>query len=294
MNKPQCLLTIGISSSGKSTWAEQFVKDNPNWVNINRDDVRFALFNNGERDWTKYKFNKNSEKRVTEVCDQMIADAVIEDKNIIISDTNLNPKTRKRLEDKLHDYGYEIAHKEFPITFEEAIKRDAQRQGGVGENVLWKQYMQWLDYIGKQKYIPDTNLPKAIIVDVDGTLAKHTHRSPFEWDKVSTDDPIEHVVDLVKAIQDNYYIICMSGRDEICRKDTEAWLLHHGIIFDELFMRKQGDMRKDTIVKEELFWEHVANKYFIQYCIDDRNSVIRMWYGLGIPVVCVGNIQEEF
>ena len=46
MIKPQAILCIGISASGKSTWSEQLVIDNPDWVNINRDDVRFELFIN--------------------------------------------------------------------------------------------------------------------------------------------------------------------------------------------------------------------------------------------------------
>lgn len=57
MHKPQAILTVGISSSGKTTWAEKFVFENPSWVNINRDDVRFTLFTNGVRDWGKYKFS---------------------------------------------------------------------------------------------------------------------------------------------------------------------------------------------------------------------------------------------
>ena len=43
----KAILTIGVSASGKTTWAEQFVKENEWWVNINRDDIRFTIL--GER-----------------------------------------------------------------------------------------------------------------------------------------------------------------------------------------------------------------------------------------------------
>lgn len=294
MNKPQAILTIGISSSGKSTWDEQFIKENPSWVNINRDDVRFALFTEGKRDWTKYKFTKANENKVTEICDGKIREAAQSDLNVVISDTNLSEKTRTRLVDMLQDLGYEVSFKVFDITFEEACKRNAQREGGVSQTVLYTQYQNYLKYIGRKTYVPDTNKPKCILVDIDGTLAKVNGRGFFDWDKVSTDLPHEHVIDLVQGVQDDLYIVCMSGRDEVCREDTEAWLLQHGIYFDELHMRKQDDMRKDTIVKEELFWDKVADNWYVKYAVDDRPSVIRLYLELGIPVVSVGNPFIEF
>lgn len=294
MNKPQAILTVGISNSGKSTWSEQFVKENPSWVNINRDDVRFELFTEGKRDWTKYKFTKGNENKVTEVCNDRILAAHDEYRSIIVSDTNLNPKTRQRLVDMLEDLGYEVSFRVFHVTFEEACKRNNQREGGVSQTVLYTQYQNYLKFIERKTYTPDTNLSKCVLVDLDGTLAKVNGRGFFDWHLVSTDLPNQHVVDLVKGISDDTYIVCMSGRDEVCREDTEAWLLQHGILFDELFMRKQGDMRKDTIVKEELFWNNVADNYNVQYAIDDRPSVVRLWLELQVPVLTVGNPYIEF
>ena len=44
----QCILTVGISGSGKTTWAEQYVaemqKKGEMWVNLNRDDIRETVF----------------------------------------------------------------------------------------------------------------------------------------------------------------------------------------------------------------------------------------------------------
>jgi predicted kinase len=294
MYKPQAILTVGISSSGKTTWAEKFVSENPSWVNINRDDVRFTLFSDGVRDWGKYKFSKGNENRVTEVCNQKIYDAAAELKDIIISDTNLNSNTRNRLTEILYDLGYEVSFKVFDISFEEACKRNNQRQGGISQTIIYTQYQNYLKYIGRKTYTPDVNKPKCVILDVDGTVAKVNGRGFFDWDKVSTDLPHQHVIDIVKGIQDDTYIVCMSGRDEVCRQDTEDWLLQHGIYVDELHMRKQGDMRKDTIVKEELFWEHVADNWNVQFAVDDRPSVLRLWVELGIPIISVGNPFIEF
>ena len=42
-------------------------------------------------------------------------------------------------------------------------------------------------------------------------------------------------------------------------------------------MRKSGDNRKDTIIKKEIFNSEIRDKYYIDFVIDDRPCVIRMW-----------------
>jgi hypothetical protein len=42
-------------------------------------------------------------------------------------------------------------------------------------------------------------------------------------------------------------------------------------------MRAENDGRKDSIVKKELFEQHIVGKYYIDLVIDDRNQVVEMW-----------------
>lgn len=60
-------------------------------------------------------------------------------------------------------------------------------------------------------------------------------------------------------------------------------------------MRKNGDFRKDNAVKEEIFWTHLAHRYNIVACVDDRPQMIRLWYELKIPnVIAVADPYIEF
>ena len=61
--KMKLILTVGISASGKTTWAET---QKHCMVNINRDNIRFNIVQPGS-DWKTYKHNKKNEKRVTEI-----------------------------------------------------------------------------------------------------------------------------------------------------------------------------------------------------------------------------------
>jgi len=135
----------------------------------------------------------------------------------------------------------------------------------------------------------------AIIVDVDGTLADMRGvRKPFEWDKVSQDKPHQDIIDLVKDLYNlkKYKVIITTGRDGICEKDTRQWLLDHGVFFDEFYIRKAGDFRKDSVIKSEIYIDHIRPKYDIKYVIDDRDQVVNMWrdiFGLRVLQVAPGN-----
>ena len=145
----------------------------------------------------------------------------------------------------------------------------------------------------------------AIIVDVDGTLADMSGiRGPFEWNKVHLDKPHKDIIELVQNLQsigDNiedpiyghinfiprYKIIITTGRDGVCEEATRKWLADHHILFDEFFIRKAGDNRKDSIIKSEIYMDHIRPKYDVKFVIDDRDQVVDMWRSLGLRVLQV-------
>jgi hypothetical protein len=192
--------------------------------------------------------------------------------------------------------GYDVEFKLFPIDFKDAVKRDNARQDGVGEGVLYKQWQQWLKVIDRKVYTGTPDKPKAVIFDMDGTLAKMKNRTPFEWDKVYSDDPDAIVTAIAHGLhRQGYRIIITSGRDAVCRVLTEHWLIDKAKIkWDDLFMRKEGDMRSDVIVKEEIFWNDIAPNYNVVAAVDDRQCIVKLWLELGIKVVAVGNPFIEF
>ena len=138
-------------------------------------------------------------------------------------------------------------------------------------------------------------LPKVVIVDIDGTLSKMGDRSPFEWSKVGIDTPNEPIVRLVHLLngcESQYQIIVFTGRDEVCRLETRNWLWEHNIEHIALHMRPLGDMRKDCIVKKEMFDQNIKDKYEVLFVLDDRDQVVKMWreeLGLTCLQVAPGN-----
>lgn len=144
---------------------------------------------------------------------------------------------------------------------------------------------------------------KAVIFDIDGTLADATHRLHFihngshDWDaffaEAANDPVIEPIRDLVFLFDNqDYRIILMSGRTDKIRGLTEAWLDQHGIPYHELHMRAEGDYRQDFVVKSELLDGILASGHQIHCVIDDRPSVVAMWRERGLTCLQCRDWEE--
>ena len=136
---------------------------------------------------------------------------------------------------------------------------------------------------------PVEGLPEAIIVDLDGTLAVIDHRNPYDAARCE-DDGLNPVVAGIAAAHER--VVLCSGRIETFRPETERWLAAHGIAYEALFMRATGDMRKDSVVKRELFDNHIRGNWNIRFVLDDRNQVVDMWRSLGL--VCLQVAEGDF
>jgi hypothetical protein len=54
-----------------------------------------------------------------------------------------------------------------------------------------------------------------------------------------------------------------------------------------LIMRATGDMRKDSIIKQELLEREIVPNSFVDFVLDDRNQVVDMWRSLGLTCLQV-------
>ncbi|MEN9613474.1 MAG: hypothetical protein RLZZ628_4288 [Bacteroidota bacterium] len=273
------IITKGLPASGKSTWSKETLRKTPGmYKRINKDDLRMLLDNN--------HFSKSNEKFIIQVRDWLIQESLKDGKHVIVDDTNLHPKHEARIREIVAEFNktfqdnVEVEVKWFEISVEEAIRRDLNRPVSVGERVIRQQYEQYI----RPKTEPiqqDISLPKAVLVDIDGTVAQKSARSPFEWSRVGEDTPKKNVIHVVQSLKaSGYEIIFFSGRDSVCRQLSIDWLKLHFNWQDtdfQLFMRAENDSRKDSIVKKELFEQHILGKYYVDLVIDDRNQVVEMW-----------------
>lgn len=294
------IINRGLPGSGKSTQTfRDVVSDYEGTVRINRDDIRAMMHKSV---W----LGKRTESNVVLMRDAMIRAACKANKATVISDdTNLSAEVVKHLASIGEFFGYEVEIRDFDTPLETCIERDAQREdkAKVGEAVIRKMHKDFfkqgkfpenplknqVQAVKFEPYMPNLELPRAVIFDIDGTLASHKGiRSPYDYAKVLLDNPRPAVIQAMKiyALMD-YSIIILSGRESSCKEDTLKWLkIYAPFLWElqerlglhwELNMRSTGDKRQDRIVKGELFNRRVRNNFNVETVFDDRAQVVDLW-----------------
>jgi predicted kinase len=286
------LITRGLPASGKTTFARKL---QPRVVRVNRDDLRRML--HGQRLYTQW-----AEGQVTLVQRATVETLLRAGADVIVDDTNLRTRTVRDWAEIAARFGATFEVHDFTdVPVEECIRRDAERpeQDRVGAGAIRTMHAKYLagrnlplpvPYVrpgaGAVVYEPDPELPAAVLVDIDGTVALLAGRDPYDWSRVGSDAPNPAVIAAVRAMHaaGNAIVFC-SGRDEVSRSETEAWLdLYVGVPYEALFLRPDGDGRKDAVVKHEIFESQIRHRWRIVGVFDDRQQVVRMWRALGLTV----------
>lgn len=301
MNELKLIIVKGLPASGKSSWADEYIKENPNFVKIEKDQIRKngELFPGGQ-----YIHKRGDESIVLKERDKQIREAFKSGKSVISSDTNLVQKHITQLNNIAKQSRATVEIKSFlDVPLKDLIERDEKREDSVGEQVIRRMFHT---QVGKMptflKY--DPSLETIVCCDIDGSLSNGPKdRSPYEWHKVGNDDVnlgVSAILDGIKVIG-LYKIFLFSGRDEVCRPETEAWLEKNDIEYDELYMRRSdhmdetGGQVKDTIVKADMIEKYIVGKYNVLFWIDDRPIVVQMLKDeYGINTLARGDQRYHF
>lgn len=281
------ILTVGVSGSGKTTWARHMCERNLDWVHISRDDLRATVFAlNKPQD---YKFNRENEDLIVKTQAEVVKTLFDNGKQvIIIGDTNLKSNVLAFWHKFAKELGVGCVEQVFDVPLKELKKRNLSRgDKAVPEKVIIGQYRLFREYLGKPFYFPYETLPKAVIFDIDGTLVDNNHRSPYDMSKIMDDKIKPMTVELLRMFQaKGYAIITCSGRpmgvDNKVYKETLRYLGEHDIIPEKHFQRAQHDFRSDDVVKEEIFFKHIAPFYNVKLAVDDRDQVVDMYRSIGV------------
>lgn len=267
-------ITRGLPASGKSTFARKLLENSSSvWKRVNRDDLR-AMVDNG-------KWSKSNEKFIVAAQEAMVRDVLSRGLSAVVDDTNLAPSVVERWRSVAGEMGVDFQIEDFThVPLDVCIERDVKREASVGEKVIRR---MWRDHLQEANRVEmDPNLPKCIIVDMDGTMALLNGRSPYDASTCEQDSPNPHVVKVVKMFKHDFQIVVTSGREDKDREPTVRWLHAQGITFARLHMRASGDQRKDADIKEEILRTKILPEFQVAFCIDDRNQVVDRWRFLGL------------
>jgi predicted kinase len=285
---PELHITRGFPGSGKSTFAKKLVEQaKGRMIMVNRDYLR--MMTGGV--W----YPAISEDLITDIQTAAVKAAIARGMSVICDDTFLRQKFVYDMERLAADLDVPfVVHDQFlrvPIAV--CIERDRARERSVGKDVIEKMYY---DYWAEQPRPLNEGQFGGIIVDLDGTLALTDMKYPAAYDRDYRTDrlnaPVAMVVD---AMQAEGAVLIVTGREgtEENLAQTYEWLSANQINYNHLFHRAEGDNRDDAIVKKELYLKHIQGNWEIDFVLDDRPRVVRMWRAeLGLTVLqCAPNIE---
>lgn len=142
-----------------------------------------------------------------------------------------------------------------------------------------------------------TSKPRAVIFDIDGTLADSSHRRDIITDWVNATDeeieqyaslyhldtPIAPVVELARTLHTaGFAIVLLTSRDCTQYERTAEWMKDHGVPFDELYVRDSIEDRRPSPVYKLEMLNRIREKYTVEFAIDDERGVARMFRENGV------------
>lgn len=288
------IFTRGIQGSGKSFWAKDFcTKNSSAWVRVSRDDLR---------NMRGVYWKPKQEDLITDWERELVISALTRGMNVIIDAMNLNEKSVNSMKSHIKAKGFtdiEYSVEDFTkIPLEVCIKRDKERPNSIGEKILRQ---TWNKYLAPkiEPHVHVKGLPHAIICDLDGTLALFGDKNPYERDFINDklNEAVNKVIDGYINSRNPGSLIIFSGRSDRFKEETSEWLKKYGIkpdIFEMRTTQEEKAQVKDVIVKERMFETFVRGNFNIDFVLDDRLQVCRLWHSLGLSLLRVGNPDADF
>lgn len=127
MNRPSLILLVGIPGSGKTTYAEKYIKENPNTIHLSSDRIRAELWGN--------ESTQGDNNEVFSLMQSRAIDALNNGQSVVYDATNITRKDRSYIITLCPKFAKIECHIIWsPI--ETCIERDAARERTVGKEVI--------------------------------------------------------------------------------------------------------------------------------------------------------------
>lgn len=146
----------------------------------------------------------------------------------------------------------------------------------------------------------------AAIVDVDGTLVdvsgirhhvipvdengnyKSRNFDAFHRDAIDC-PPIHDTIKKVKSWHEDegLDILIVTARSQRYGRMTAFWLAMYDVPSTVMIMRREGDMRKDYLVKRDILRHNILPEWIPLKAADDNPHVVTLWEEFHIPEIHV-------
>lgn len=289
------IFTIGIPGCGKTTWKNQFISGNPEFISIERDDLRMTHLGKEMGDYQE-------EMLITKISDGIAFNALCHGKSVIFSNTNTNLKNLKAEIEKWTEYA-DIEFVLFDVPVEECKRRNSLRDRKVPDFIIDKMATSLENLKANFDFAPIPKKPKMFdytkenlledgyIFDLDGTLcwinhaSEETSRGWYDYEKVKYDLIDIPVFEVMRALKNSgFKIVFLTGRYDVCRKETTDWIKDNLNIDNPILYMKPNNTESDVVFKKRIYKQEISKKWNILAVFEDRQKVVDMWREIGVKV----------
>ena len=299
-------ILYGAPCSGKSYFSNLISRHDDQIKVVSRDLIRDMLNDHSQNKHTEDLVTKIEKNMIMEIVDNSDFDLILDNTHYrlqyIRQALDLLKKCKKEVKVKLVDFSncdFELIEKRMS-TRERKVDLSVVKKIHQTCKINAKETRKLVSEFKKEKTDDIVlvtsvrqDLPRAILVDIDGTLAHKHDRNAYDYRHVDKDECDMIIAELVNQLYRLHYtIIIVSGREDSCQDLTISWLKKHMVDYHHLYMRKSKDMRKDSVVKKEIYDNFIKDHYSVLFVLDDRNQVVEMWREIGLK--CLQVAEGDF
>ncbi len=120
---------MGLPGSGKTTWAMRWIAAHPDYVRINNDAIRWALF--------RERYNPETETAIKQARVRLMREALGQGKSLVIDNCNITVPSKREIIAIAAEFGATTRVVSLlGVDVRECIRRDRLRPYPVGATVI--------------------------------------------------------------------------------------------------------------------------------------------------------------
>lgn len=253
MNRPSLILLVGIPGSGKTTYAKDYIKQNPNTIHLSSDAIRKELYGDENIQGNPGDVFSLMQKRTIESLNNGY--------NVLYDATNITRKDRSGIIGVCPKFAKIECHIIW-APIEVCIERDAARERTVGKEVI--------DRMLKRFQAPyyDEGIDEIKVILPNGFNRMQYANTLFQSMKIPHDNP-HHTLDIFDhCLEANKYIVNKTG--EYYNHVGYAALLHDiGKPYVKAFVDSKG-----SPCEHAHYYQHHCVSAYISYGFECVNLYV--------------------
>ena len=250
MNRPKLIIMIGPPGTGKTFYAEEYIKNNPNTIHLNSDNIRAELWGDASI--------QGDNNEVFSLMQSRAVEALNNGQSVCYDATNMTRKDRSYIINLCPKFAKIEAHVVWSPV-EVCVKRDVKRERTVGAEVIDKMIKRF------QPPYYDEGIDEIQVIRPKGFVDRMYADNCWHAMNIPHDNP-HHIYKILRHCQEAYTYAYKHGfSKEVCK----AAIWHDvGKPYCKTFVDKNGAYSENAH-----YYQHQCVSAWMAYGFEDMGPL---------------------